>query len=335
MRERRLECGLTQAELATRAGVSRQLVAAVEAGRNTPAVDAALRLASALGTSVEELFSSGTVPVVSALGGALPDRAAVRVGRVGEQLVVAELPDHGVAGSTWGKPDGSTTGGALELFGGAIPAGLVVAGCDPALGVAEAMLGGLGPRSMLAIAATTQSALDALADGRIHAAVVHGPPDRLPRPPVRVERLHLARWQVGLAVAPTRRARSLDALLQGSVPIVQRDAGAASQQALERALTRAGLSTAPAAARLASGHLEAARAASMLKCAAVTTESAALAFGLAFHGLEQHAVEIWLAGRWIDHPAASAFGELLAGAGFVQRVAQFGGYDLTGCGARL
>src|SRR5579875_1199408 len=37
LRDRRREVGLTQAQLAQRAGVSRQLIAAVEAGRNVPA----------------------------------------------------------------------------------------------------------------------------------------------------------------------------------------------------------------------------------------------------------------------------------------------------------
>ena len=97
LRERRIECGLTQAELAARAGVSRQLVAAVEAGHNTPAVDAALGLARALTTSVEELFADTPPDVVPALGGHLPDGAPLRVGRVADQLVAAELADHGIA----------------------------------------------------------------------------------------------------------------------------------------------------------------------------------------------------------------------------------------------
>jgi hypothetical protein len=56
--------------LAARAGVSRQLVAAVEAGRNVPAVHAAL--ARALGTSVEALCAdreSRVVPALDALSG--------------------------------------------------------------------------------------------------------------------------------------------------------------------------------------------------------------------------------------------------------------------------
>ena len=70
LRALRLQAGLTQGELAARAGVSRQLVAAVEAGRNVPAVDAAVALARALGTTVEELFGEPRgAAVTAALGG--------------------------------------------------------------------------------------------------------------------------------------------------------------------------------------------------------------------------------------------------------------------------
>ena len=50
--------GLSQAELANRAGVSRSLVAAIEAGRNTPSVAAGIAVARALGVTVEELFAT-------------------------------------------------------------------------------------------------------------------------------------------------------------------------------------------------------------------------------------------------------------------------------------
>lgn len=333
LRSRRLECGLTQAELAARAGVSRQLVAAVEAGQNAPAVGAALRLAGALAASVEELFSPAPPAVLPALGGRLRDGAPVKVGRVGDRLVATELADHGTAGATWAKPDGMLESGMLRLFPGASPAGFVIAGCDPALGVAEAMLQGLGSRSLLAISAATGPALRALRAGRVHAAVVHGPEAQLPTPPVPVTRLQLARWQVGLAASRKLRSRSLEAFLGGDTAIVERDPGAASQQALERAIARLGYAAARPGRR-AAGHIDAARAAAMLECAAVTTEAAADAFDLRFLALETHTVQIWLASRWLDHPGASALGDLLASAAFKERVAQFGGYDLAGCGTR-
>lgn len=334
LRSRRLECRLTQAQLAARAGVSRQLVAAVEAGHNTPAVDAALGLARALATSVEELFAEIAPALVAALGGRLRDRVPLRVGRVGERLVAAELADHGAAGASWAKPDGVLESGRLRLFPGAAPAGLVLAGCDPAVGVAEAMLQGLGPRSLLAISASTGTALRALNRGGVHAAVVHGLPSQLPEPPVPVIRLQLARWQVGLAIAAKLHRHSLEALLHANVPIAQRERAAASQQAFERAAAAVGTAP-PRSGPYATGHIEAARIASMLDGAAVTTQAAAQAFALRFLALEAHTVEIWLAERWADHPGVSSLGELLTTTAFTERVAQFGGYNLTNCGTRV
>jgi PBP superfamily domain len=303
----------------------------VEAGQNAPAVEAALGLARALGATVEDLFAPVPDAVMPALGTALPEGAALKVGMVGDRWVAAELADHGVAGAGWAKPDGTIRAGQLRLFAGAGPRGLVLAGCDPALGVAEAMLEGLGPRSLLALSAATGTGLAALARGGVHAAVVHGPRDRLPEPPVTVMRLHLARWRVGLALAGRLRRRSLEALLAGQAPIAQRDPAAASQQALERAAARAG--AAPARpGPLAGGHLEAARIAATLDCAAVTTEAAAHAFGLHFLALEEHAVQVWVAERWRDHPGVEGLGNLLTSAAFTERIAQFGGYDLAGCG---
>jgi DNA-binding XRE family transcriptional regulator len=331
VRERRLECGLTQAELAARAGVSRQLVAAVEAGRHAPAVDAALGLAQALGTTVEGLFAPPPPEVVPAVEGRIRKGALLRVGRVGDRLVAAALSDHGIAGAGWARADGRYDSGALRLFPGASPAGAVVAGCDPAFGVAERMLDGLGPRSLLAISASTGSALKALRRGRVHAAVVHGVAAELPTPPVAVKRWHVARWQVGLAIAGPRRGRSLEAVLRGGTPVAQRERAAASQRAFECAVRAIGLRR-PPSGPIAAGHLDAARLAATLGCAAVTNEAAAAAFGLRFLALESHVVELWAAERWLEHPGIDALAELLASSAFTQRVAQYGGYDLTGCG---
>ena len=54
---RRMAGGMTQQELAERAGVSRQTIIAIEAGRYNPSVALALRLAKALLSHVEDIFS--------------------------------------------------------------------------------------------------------------------------------------------------------------------------------------------------------------------------------------------------------------------------------------
>jgi hypothetical protein len=222
----------------------------------------------------------------------------------------------------------------LRTFSAADPAGLVVAGCDPAFGVAERLLDGLGPRSLLAVSAPTGTSLEALSLGRVHAAVVHGRARKLPRAPVPVARWHVARWHVGVGVAPELRSRSLEAVLASGVSVARRDPAAASQQAFERARQAAGIER-PCVGRRAPGHLDAARLADAVRGAAVTTEAAAHAFRLDFLALENHIVELWVDQRWVEHLGVRAVSELLGARAFTERIAQFAGYDLSGCGERV
>lgn len=56
VRERRQGLGLTQEQLAERAGVSRQTIISIEGGRYDPSLPLALRLARLLGQRIEDLF---------------------------------------------------------------------------------------------------------------------------------------------------------------------------------------------------------------------------------------------------------------------------------------
>jgi len=182
------------------------------------------------------------------------------------------------------------------------------------------------------VSASTGAALEALAGRRCHGVLVHGPAGSLPVAPCPVSRWHLARWQIGVATPGGRDRVSVEASLAKARGLVQRDPSAASQQGLERAATRLG-TVVPAPLRVASGHLEAARAAALLGAPGLTFEPAAAAFGLGFEPLETHVVELWMAERYLEHPGVSALGELVSSAAFQRRVAAIGGYDLTGCGS--
>jgi len=57
LRQHREQASLTQGELAERVGVTRKTVNTVERGHFVPSTVLALRLADALGTSVEDLFT--------------------------------------------------------------------------------------------------------------------------------------------------------------------------------------------------------------------------------------------------------------------------------------
>lgn len=327
LRHLRDNAGLTQGQLAARAGVSRQLVSAVEGGRHLPRVDAGVALAQAVGVSAEQLLQPEDTAVVGVV--APPPRAGspVRLGRVGDRLVCADPPP---SGESWTPADGIVGRDGVELLPGVRP-GAVVAGCDPAIGLAERLLARSGAPPVLAVSASTAAALDALEEGRTHAAVVHGPEGALPEPPLPVRRWWLARWRVGLSGSPLLGDRWWRDALGGRCQVVQREPGAVAQTAFLRAVAAAG--GAPPDGPVASGHMEAARRAREEGGVAVSMEPAALAAGLAFHPLEVHAAQLWVGSDWLDEPGIVALQEEVASEAFHHQLRTVGGYDLAGCGS--
>lgn len=338
VREQRSAAGLTQGELADRAAVSRALVGALECGRHMPATDAAIRVARALGTTVERLFGEPAAealgPAVPVLGKHLHDGALVRVARIGETLVARVVDPVSALGAVGAPADGVVVeDGRIRLFSGAAPGGAVVAGCDPVLGIAEGLLERAGGARVVGVPATSGQALEALEAGRCHGALVHGPARSLQaraRPGLR--RWHVARWRSGVATHPDLSRPSLEALLTGTIPLVQRDRTAACQQAVERAARRLG---APRATpqRTTGGHLDAARTALSRRGAAVTIEPVAVAVGLDFQELETHDVELWVLDAWAGAPGIDALLDLLGTARFRERAGALPAYDTSDAGA--
>ena len=90
VRAARMRKGLSQADLARAARISRQALSAIEAGRYQPSVQIAIRLAQALDHSVESLFGqneSRTVQAVLASANQAPAGARVALTKVGGRLV--------------------------------------------------------------------------------------------------------------------------------------------------------------------------------------------------------------------------------------------------------
>lgn len=258
----------------------------------------------------------------------------VRVARIGERVVAVPVA-YGAGGDAWPLADAVVTADALQWLPGAWAADLLIAGCDPILEV-WARLAERSEVRMLPVAASTGRAVRALADGRVHGIVVHGPAGDLPEPPTAVQRWHVARWQVGIAGPMTRRtAPSIEELAASRGAVVQRDSGAGVQRALERALRGAG-AAASLPGPVASSHLEVARRVSYEQgMAGVLMEPAALALNLPFTALEQHTVQLWIDRRWLALPAVTALLDTLTGDGLRQRARLLGGYDATGCGTAL
>lgn len=59
VRRRRSAAGLSQSDLAERAGVSRQTIISLEKGRFDPSISLAFKLAEIFGCAIEEIFFPG------------------------------------------------------------------------------------------------------------------------------------------------------------------------------------------------------------------------------------------------------------------------------------
>lgn len=312
------------------------MVSAVESGRHTPSVGAALALARALGCSVEQLFSEPSGTPVSVVGGGLPVAGSpVVVARVGD-AVVAVPTEHGVASSErWALADATVSeSGALSMLSDGVDDGLVIAGCDPALGVLAGLVERGSRHRVVTVHASTGRSLEALAAGRVHGVVVHAPAGQLPPAPVPVRRWHLARWQVGVASGRASGVPSVEEIAERRLRVVQRDDGAGTQLAFTRALERIG---APASVPgpIGHGHVDVARRVATGATAGLTMEAAARSFGLGFVPLEEHTVEVWLDERWETLPDATELIATLSGSALRSRLELIGGYDLSSCADRV
>ena len=330
VRSRRLAQGLTQEQLATRAQVSRQLVGAVEADRHLPRVDAALRLATALSTTVEELLADECRDAVGVLEEPA-EGALVRIGRVGDRLVC--VPTAG-SGEGWAAADAQIERGEIRLFDRERPA-VVIAGCDPIIGLVSGLLEATGGPRVVPVATSSATAARVLAAGRTHAVTIHGPDPEPGSTGTSVRRWHIARWRVGLAAPADLPAGWVEDALAGRIEVAHREPGAGSQAAFERARDLRTPEPEPVRGPVVGGHAEAAWRAVTDRMVAVTIEPAALARGLAFHPLETHTSQLWVGADHADNPQLQAFLHELAGRRVRRRLGAIGGYDLTGGGTEL
>lgn len=330
IRTLRVARGLTQAQLADLAQVSRQLVGAVEADRHLPRVDAAARLAAALATTVEDLLAAETREAVGVVE-TPAEGALVRIGRVGDRLVCA--PAAG-SGEGWATADAQVEHGVVHPFG-AERATIVVAGCDPIVGLASRLLEAASGGRVLPVATSSATAVEVLAHGRSHAITVHGPEGDVADTPADVRVWHLARWRVGLAAPAGLADTWVDDALSGRLEVAHREPGAGSQAAFDRARSADGERPDSLRGPRVGGHAEAAWRAASDGIAAVTMEPAALANGLVFHPFETHTSQLWVAAAYADDPLLHAFMGELVGDRVRRRLAAIGGYDLVDSGTEV
>ena len=241
----RRDRGWSQADLAARSAVSRAEVSAIETGRLVPSVAVALRLAAALARPVEDVF--GPNEQARAVPWAWAPTTAGD-GRVWQALV---------NGRTRAFPVELTAAGVLphdawfdgqQLHPRAVPSGdstLVVAGCDPLVGLLARELAGHHGVRVLPLLRSSAQALELLRLGLVHVAGLHvtdaagrSANDRAVRATLGAgyRLLHQVRWESGVAVVGARRERSVAALLRAKVRWVNREEGSAARQTFDTLL---------------------------------------------------------------------------------------------------
>ncbi|MGQ9915973.1 MAG: substrate-binding domain-containing protein [Bryobacteraceae bacterium] len=350
-------CGISVAELARRAGVSRQTVYAIESGVFIPNTAVALRMARALEVPVEQLFSlaaktGGADPRVRIcravmIAGTPRPELPVRLARSAAGWVCAPCRMQGYFLAQMDGRIRRLLGGArveVECLNPEAAEGVVVvAGCDPALGLLASAVQGAGAARVLLAPVSSRKSMDLLKKGRVHVAGVHLkdpatgewnlPQLRRAFPGEDLTVVTFARWQEGLVVARGNplRLRTVEDLARPGVRFINREPGTGSRALLDRMLRQAGLRGAEIRGyeTVAGGHLPAAAAVARGEAdCCIAVSAAARAYGLDFIPLEEERFD--LAARRGDLELAPVRGlfEVLSTGWFRKRLAAAAGYDV-------
>lgn len=248
LRALRTARGWSQQELADAAGLSRTGISAIEAGRVSPSTAASLALARVLECRVEDLFS---LPI-----SAVPRQpwAWPPIHEPGARYWLAEV------GGTVRRYPAEATRGSVVPHDGIAPSvpgaecittaddralaqrTLVIAGCDPAVGILVSECVRQEGLRVIAVARASSAALDLVASGVVHAAGIHLGDSRtgqdnlnavisnLGRGP---SLLHVTDWEQGIAIEPTRRFRSFETIARAKLRWISRPKGSGARQCLD------------------------------------------------------------------------------------------------------
>ena len=331
----RRDRGWSQAALAEKSTVARTEISAIETGRLVPSVAVALRLAGALDERVETVFGPPADQPDIEWAWHPPRTEDRRVWRasVGRRRLVYPLEATAVGTI---PHDGCHDGRAVRSLTTASSPDrtLVVAGCDPLVGLLAREIGaGYGVR-VLPLLRSSAQALDLLRQGLVHAAGLHCTDEAGRSTNVRVVEatlgpgyrlIHQLRWDAGIAVATERRERTSRALLRAHVRWVNREDGSAARHAFDRLLggrrrpsgyTHIVGDHRAVAATVSSGWAE----------AGVCVRPAAAEAHLSFIPLQQEAYELCLAESQLDDARIAALVATLQSVAYRRLVS-----DVPGC----
>jgi len=350
--------GVSAATLASSIGVSRQTIYAMEAGSYIPNTAVALRLAKALESDVEDLFSltddaPPELPVEDVVllpgSGPLQPGQPVQLCRVDKSLIAS--PPSPIQ---WYLPatDAIVTGRKKVQVchsDAAFPNRLLVAGCDPGISVLAQHVQRAGIELVLAHRNSSQ-ALALLKAGAIHVAGTHlrdestgesnTPTIGRMFPENSVVVISFAVWEEGVVTATgnPKNIRGIEDLARKGIRMVNREPGAGSRFLLDSHLKRLNIDSKLVSGYedLAAGHLPAAwRVQTGAADCCIATRAAARLFGLGFIPLVSERYDLAIRSQHLDLPSIQTLLDTLSRSGFRRELESVGGYDTKASGTRI
>jgi molybdate-binding protein/DNA-binding XRE family transcriptional regulator len=357
--------GFSAIRLAAAVGVSRQTIYAMETGTYVPNTAVALRLAKALDTTVEELFTPvGETPeqeLPAELATLLPGSAAPQPGQAVQLCQVDKrLMASAPSPVPWyfptadaviaDKPErkGKTT---VQVIHGETDFAdrILVAGCDPGISVLSRYVLAAGVELVLAHRNSSQG-LALLKEGCVHIAGTHlrdeaSGESNLPAigrlfPKNSVAVISFAVWEEGILTARgnPKNIRGVEDFASRGVSIVNREKGAGSRVLLDSHLQRLGIDARKVKGYedLAPGHLPAAwQVKSGAADCCLATRAAARVFGLHFIPLVSERYDMVMRRAHLDLPRMQNLLDVLSRADFRRELEGLGGYDTRVTGQRV
>jgi molybdate-binding protein len=214
---------------------------------------------------------------------------------------------------------------------------LVLACCDPAAALLGAEFNGLKSLRVIILPRSSQQALELLGRGLIHVAGIHLSTQQQPNANKRAVRdrigggfrlLRVARWQEGIALAPSSRIRTVQAALQSKFRWVGREPGSGARLCLDELLDQR-----PPPRRLAPDHRGVAEAirngwGDAGVCLQLVSEEA----GLPFLPVRQETYELCFAREAESDPRIRALTDTVRSTSYRELLEDLPGYDATECG---
>lgn len=335
---RRRARGWSQDEFATRAGLPRSSVSAIEAGRLTPSVTAALAVAGALECSVEELFGAGGKPSDDTLQWAW--KPQLEPCRYWEAEVSGRLRMYPVEALPGSAPahDGICRQGVLHERG-ASDAGetLVLAGCDPAAGLLAAEYAAASGFRLLAFSRGGGPALELLRQGVVHVAALHRSTAERPARNAETARerlgggyrlLRCADWEEGIVLPANNHTRSVSACTRRIRRWAMREPGSSARECLDELLTRPRTSSHVATSHAAVAEVVRGGWAEAGVCVRICAEDA----GLHFLPVRTESLDLCFSASIERDPRVQALIRLLRSRAHRHLIDELPGYDASRTG---